>query len=111
MIGGCVAEQWINQIYLNIFIPPFPYRFRGVLKDILSNIDSHWPINPKVQPVPPTLSCKSPGQAEIWKFLILNATEDDVDECFLHVFFCQGAPGLSKGNSKAVAEIAQFPSS
>ena len=36
MIGGWVAEQWINQIYLNIFIPPFPYRFRGVLKDILS---------------------------------------------------------------------------
>ena len=96
MIGGCVAEQWINQIYLNIFIPPFPYRFRGVLKDILSNINSHWPINPKVQPVPPTLSCKSPGQAEIWKFLILNATEDDVDECFLHVFFAREHQGSQK---------------
>ena len=59
-------------------------------------INSHWPINPKVQPVPPTLSCKSPGQAEIWKFLILNATKDDVDECFLHVFFAREHQGSQK---------------
>ena len=64
-----------------------------------------------MQPVPLTLSCKSPGQGVIWMFYISNATEDDVVECFVHVFFCQGAPGLSKGNSKAVTEIAQFLSS
>lgn len=97
-------EAWINQIYLSIFIPPFPYRFRGVSRTYYINSPWPWP-----QPVPPTLSCKSPGLAEIWKFLFLNATEDDADECF--AIFWQGAPGLSRGNSKAVTEIAQFLSS